>query len=634
MRSKTSCFNKTVFKKNLLRFAPVWGVYTLCLVVGILLIYGNGGVNKRFYFAYHMADMVTIMAVVNLLYAPIVAQLLFGDLYSSRMCNMLHAFPLRRESWFLTNVLSGLTFSVVPTLIMALLSFPLLAGSIFEGAFALSGWIFLASNLQFICFFGMAVFCVMVVGNRFTMLAAYGLLNAGAAITYWLINTVYTPMLYGVITPEQLMNNLTPVYHMVRQPYIQITTDFYQLRELFGDDLKGAIATYTITENWWRLWVLAGVGAAFSLLGLVLYKLRDLECAGSAVAFPILRPVFQVCCAVFVAAAAQFFLYNFLGMYQRNFLILTVGLVTGWFIGKMLTEHTTRVFNIHNFCGLAALAAVCAVSLWLTHVDILRIETRLPEAEKIKYVQYAGQKFTETEDIDNILRLHADALEHRAEDAGTYVLIDGQWIGCFGENYDKYVKDVEDSSKFQYTYVDNVSLTYEMESGKLIKRRYNIWTDTEYVDSEAGRISESYLTRWDTVNSRTVTIDGVEHKRLDLILKNVEGIHVDYMENSGRNLDELAKELAEDADSLIAAIKADCAAGNMAQNYLYHSGSFRIENEYSETGYNNLPEIGISISGEEYSWWVSVYPDSEHTLRWLENHGVLMAEITDQELRW
>ena len=95
---------------------------------------------------------------------------------------------------------------------------------------------------------------------------------------------------------------------------------------------------------------------------ILLYRVRDLECAGSAVAFPILRPVFQVCCAVFVAAAAQFFLYNFLGMYQRNFLILTVGLVTGWFIGKMLTEHTTRVFNLHNFCGLAALAAVCAVS--------------------------------------------------------------------------------------------------------------------------------------------------------------------------------------------------------------------------------------------------------------------------------
>lgn len=628
MRSKTSCFNRTVFRKNLMRFAPVWGVYTLCLVVGILLIYGNGGINKRFYFAYHMADMVTIMALVNLFYAPIVAQLLFGDLYNSRMCNMLHAFPLRRESWFLTNVLSGLTFSLVPTAIMALLSFPLLAGSIFEGAMSLSWWIFLASNLQFICFFGMALFCVMVVGNRFTMLAAYGLLNAGAAIAWWLINTVYTPMLYGVITPTQLMENLTPLQHMVNKPYIQITTDLYQLRELFGDDLKGAIASYTITENWWRLWVLAGVGVVFSLLGLVLYKIRDLECAGSAVAFPILRPVFQVCCAIFVAAAAQFFLYNFLGMYQRNFLILTVGLVTGWFIGKMLTEHTTRVFNVKNCIGLAALAAVCAVSLWLTNVDIFHIETRLPDAEKISYVQFGGRKFTEAEDIDNLLRLHADALEHRAESYGTYVLVDGEWIQYIDTNADRID---EENPNNQYTYVDSISLTYELENGKIIRRRYYVWMDTKYMDSEAGRIAKSYMTQWDSVNYPTITIDGEEHKRLDLILENPKAFYVDYVEQ-GDWQEELATR--ENLNSLIAAIKADCAAGNMAQNYVYHSGSFRVENEYSETGYNMISEIGISISGEKYSWWVSVYPDSAHTLKWLEDHDLLVPEITDQDLRW
>ncbi len=626
MRSRTSCFNKTVFRKNLLRFAPVWGVYTLCLVVAVLLLYSNGGTMKQFHFAYHMTQLEEIMAVVNLFYAPIVAQLLFGDLYNSRMCNMIHAFPLRRESWFLTNVLSGFAFSLVPTLIMALLSFPLLAGSLFENAMSLSWWIFLASNLQFACFFGMAVFCVMVVGNRFTMLAAYGLLNAGAMIVYWLIDTVYTPMLYGVITPTQLTFTLTPMYHMTNFPYIQTSADLYQLREIFGEELKGAVATFTITDQWWRLWVLAAAGLVFALLGLVLYKIRNLECAGSAVAFPILRPVFQVCCAVFVAAAAQFFLYNFIGMNQRNFLILSVGLVAGWFIGKMLTEHTTRVFNLKNFYGPAALAAVFAVSLWLTHVDILRIETRLPQAEKIEYVAFSGRQFTETEDIDKLLRLHADALEHRAESSGTYVLVDGEWVHYIDNN--SHLIDEENPDN-QYTYVDSIRLTYKMENGKIINRRYYIWMDTRYVESEAGRIAEGYFTQWDTINSRTVTINGVEHKRLDLILENVKSIYVDYMEEGDRQL-----ELAKDADSLIAAIKADCAEGNMAQNYIYHSGSFRMEDEFTETGYRYHSELGISIGGEKYSWWVSVYPDSVHTLRWMKDHGVLMAEITDQDLRW
>ena len=34
MRSKTSCFNLTLFKKNMARFAPLWLLYTLALLLG------------------------------------------------------------------------------------------------------------------------------------------------------------------------------------------------------------------------------------------------------------------------------------------------------------------------------------------------------------------------------------------------------------------------------------------------------------------------------------------------------------------------------------------------------------------------------------------------------------------------
>ena len=625
MRSRTSCFNATVFRKNLLRFAPVWGVYTLCLVMGILLMYTNGGDMKQYYFARHMTDLVEVMALVNLVYAPIVAALLFGDLYSSRMCNMLHAFPLRRENWFVTHVVSGMACSLVPTLVMALVSFPLLMGSLFEGAVALSWWIFLASNLQFACFFGMAVFCVMVVGNRFAMLASYGLLNAGAAIAYWLIDTVYTPMLYGVITPTALSELLTPIHHMVNQQYIEVSAELYLLREMFGEQLRGAVASYTITDQWWRLWMLSGVGLVFALLGLGLYKIRNLECAGSMVAFPVLRPVFEVLCAIFIAAAAQFFLCNFVGMSERNFLILTVGLAAGWFIGKMLTEHTSRVFHLRNCCGLAALAAVFAASLWLTHVDILKIETTLPEADQILRVTFNGTEYTQREDIDNFLVLQADALENRAEEAGLYVLVDGQWIQRYSDPDAEY----PDAS---FTYVDSARLTYEMKNGKLIDRRYNIWVDNAYVRSEAGRIAEDYLTRWETINDQKVLVNGVEYNRLDLVLENIQGIYVDYMDIKGQDTRPQQAALAQDVDSLIAAMKADCAAGNMAQNYMYHTGSFRMEDDYSEKGYYDFPELGISISSENYNWWVSIYPDSIHTLEWLRDHGVLNAEVRPESI--
>lgn len=110
MQSKTSCFNKTIYKKNLTRFAPVWVVYTLCLILGTLLLYNNGGIHKAFHFPRHfMENLPQVLALVQLCYALLVAQLLFGDLYNARMSNMLHAFPITRESWFVTNMVTGLT---------------------------------------------------------------------------------------------------------------------------------------------------------------------------------------------------------------------------------------------------------------------------------------------------------------------------------------------------------------------------------------------------------------------------------------------------------------------------------------------------------------------------------------------
>ena len=104
MPSKTSCFNKTVFQKNLTRFAPVWVLYLLCLLLGMMMLYAGDGDGQGYWFADNMSEMIQLMAFVNLIYAPLVAALLFGDLYNSRMCNALHAMPLRRESWFLTNI--------------------------------------------------------------------------------------------------------------------------------------------------------------------------------------------------------------------------------------------------------------------------------------------------------------------------------------------------------------------------------------------------------------------------------------------------------------------------------------------------------------------------------------------------
>lgn len=617
MRSKTSSFNQTAFRKDLTRFAPVWVLYTICLILGLFLLYTDRTNYRDHYFAHNMTQLLPIMGVVNLFYAPLVAQLLFGDLYNSRMCNMLHAMPLRRENWFAAHVISGVLFSLIPTAIMLAVATPLLMGSIFESGWQIGLLVFLGTNLQYLCFFGIAVFATMCVGNRFTMAAGYGLINAGAYIGYWLIDTIYTPMLYGIVTPTALAENLTPVAHMVNHNYI--TADNRSLlRELFGDEMKGAVAHFQITDEWWRLWACAAVGIVFLLAALVLYRKRHLEYAGDAVAFPCLKPVFQVLCSVFVMTAAQFFLYSFLGLRDRNYVVLAVGLIVGWFIGKMLIERSTRVFRLQNWYGLGALAAALVLTLVCTHFDVLNIEERMPKFERIKNVRistnYTGGSYIEDpEDIAMALQLHKYALEDRADSTGGYVIgSNGEWVSYIDNNSDLIDEEDEDQP---WKYVARVQLSYELNNGNMVRRDYNVW-----VDSPAGQLTEEYLNRWDVINSRYVTVDEVEHNRLDVVLESFESMYVGYL-----NEEDMPEELRsrETAESFLTAVKADAAEGNLAQHPYFHTGYFRREDDRVDDGYDKFNQLWIQLSGDKYGWEVEIFPDSRHSIQWLQDHGLM-----------
>ena len=630
MRSKTSFFNKTIYKKNLTRFAPVWGLYTLCLVLGVVLLYSNGGTMKQFHFAKnYINDMFSIMAVVNLGYALLVAQLLFGDLYNSRMCNMLHAFPINRESWFITNVVSGLTFSLVPTAVMALVAAPLLMGSIFENAVVLSPLVFLAANLEFVCFFGMASFAAMCTANRFTMAAGYGLLNAGAMIAYWLIDTVYTPMLYGVITPVALMWNLTPMYHMSERQFVESTASFYDLREIYGDRLEGAVAQFTITDQWPHLWIIAGVGILFALLALILYKKRDLECAGDAVAFSWLVPVFEVLCAVFVATATEYTLENLLYIEATSRWTLFLGLIVGWFIATMLVERSARVFRPKNCTGLLILSAVFGVSLALTHFDVLGIEDYIPAASKVKSVQLATdwssfRKMEDVQEIEAMLDLQRESLAERVENSGTYLLgYDGSWVFYVDTNDHLYDKEDKDTP---YKFAASVNLTYELTNGKIIKRRYNVWAE-----SPAGEIANTHLNSWDELNDPYEREDGTMTTRLEEAMKHFEMIDVGYVDP--QDLPEICR--SKDATmELLQCIDRDLQEGHMAQHPYFHRGCFRYEDEWAEDGYSLTDCTTINIGGKKTNWYVNVYPDATHTLRWLRSHDLLDWQILENDTIW
>ena len=119
MKSKTSFFNFTAVKKNITRFAPVWGLYTVFLLI-CLFTMGRDG--HPAILARDIWEAMGGMAIINLMYGGICAIMLMGDLFNAKICNAIHAFPVRREGWLLGHIISGILFSFVPNVLITVLA--------------------------------------------------------------------------------------------------------------------------------------------------------------------------------------------------------------------------------------------------------------------------------------------------------------------------------------------------------------------------------------------------------------------------------------------------------------------------------------------------------------------------------
>ena len=584
MKSRTSFCNMTVLRKDLTRFAPVWGCYCVFL---LLMLAGLIGLGNDYIRALNAANYVTYMATVNLIYAFLVVQMLFGDLYNSRMCNALHALPLKRECWFGSHLIAALAFSLVPNLLAALIAMPVMG----QGWMILLYW-FGASAMQYIFFLGTALVSAMIVGNRFAMMAVYVLINFLSVLFYWFAATIYEPMLYGV----QFSNNgfilLSPCSQMTRFHYLvdvkSLAVSTAQIPYLLdgepttiiSDKMAGVYAEFVTNDGafavslgsgWGYIALCAVIGVALVFLALWLYRRRKLETAGDFIAIPALEPVFLVLFTLGVGAFFQLFAELFgLGV---QMIFLAAGLVVGYYGGRMLLMRTTRVFQPKALAGIAAIGILMGGSIGLMKIDAFGIVRNIPETAKIEsvlmsegyYVAFNSPRytFTEAEDIEAIRSLHQDVLDDRPLDTDGYGV--------------------------------SVHLLYTLSDGRTVERYY---PDLR-TDSAAGQKLKDYYG----------TMEFVMEIREDQIPEIAENITYFWFGRDALNANELKH---YDMEALLRAIAADCKAGNMIQNRGYHLGQ-------QEAGWLELEYRDSNSEGHYIS--VYVYDSCENTISWLENYN-------------
>ena len=593
MKSRTSSCKNAALRKDFGRFWPVWVGYILCLAI-LQIVQGND--EMRYWYAANMAEIISVMGLVTWAYALVAAQMLFGDLFNSRMCNGLHALPLKREHWFSAHITAGLLFSLVPTALMTVFSEILihLYSEVVNGWQIPLYW-FAASNLQYLFFFGLAVLCAMCAGSRFAMAVVYCMVNFFSILLYLLVDQLYTPLLRGVITQSDIFELLCPVYQIIVTRFVdtdRIKTDRTYIDE-FGAEQTEYIGEFTLQyESWIYIAILAVLGVLLLMAARTIYKRRKLECAGDFLAVRWLEPVFQVVFTVLCAAGFHGAFYIFFGSGADAYLLMGIGLVTGWFAGRMFLERSTRVFRLKNFAGLALLAALIAGSMYVTKLDPLGVKTWTPDADAAESVSIClshHRDFTteDPEEIAEILRLHELALADDAAVLEEY----GDWGGY--------------SSAIENQPAAHLSITYRLENGMRSAREYYI-----LAASEAGEIARKYNSRVEVVvtHSDIGSADDLRYK-----MKNVDTIYVGgYKVDEEYITPDFLRELTE-------AILADCESGALVQSAPYHPEKL-IDNEGAAT---DVRSIYMDIHGMDFFCYLDIYADCENVLAVLEKTNVM-----------
>ena len=593
MKSRTSSCKAAALRKDLSRFWPVWVGYGLFLMLyqGILTMD-----DMSYWYAANIGTAMSVMGVVGGIYALLVAQMLFGDLFSPRMCNGIHCLPLKREHWFSAHITAGFLFSLIPTAVMV----PFSEAIIYLYSEMIDSWQlplywFAATNLQYIFFFSLAVFAVMCTGNRFAAAILYGIFNFASLLIYLMVDQLYTPLLKGVVTTSTVFYRLCPMAQLTALRFVdpeRVETGKTYV-DVSGIEQREYIGRFDVMpEGWIYAAIIAVVGIVLLLAARQMYKKRHLECAGDFLAVHWLEPVFQVVFTVLCGSCFHAVFLIFFGLRgELVYFIMAIGMIVGWFAGRMMIERTTRVFRLRNILGFALTAAAVALSLFVTAMDPLGIATWVPEAETVKYASLSLRynsivEFEMPEEMADLIRLHEIALEQDV---------------TVSEDYDSYFYNDNDDDPD----AARVELTYVLENGMTARRQYFV-----LVDSEGGEIIRKYCSRLEAVifNSYIPRPVDLQHS-----FRHAENVHV-----HGRAIP--AEYLTEEfLVSLADAVMADCKAGNMVQLGVFHPGI--IMEGYADGSPTRM--LNLDVEGQHLSFYVDIYADSENIMAVLEPTGIL-----------
>ncbi len=614
MQLKKSCFNKTIFLKNIKSYWPIWAIFVLIAFIALPVA---SLMNGSFYTGSVPADIREIMqfynitigtgvSVLSMGFAVICAAAVFSYLSSHRSASFFHSLPVSREGLFITAYLSGYSFLAVPTIAAILLDVVLIAvkgGNIIVPALIGMG----ISLLTEFFFYTFAVLCMIISGNAIGGFIFYGILNGVFAFMVFVADELaqffYFGQPYSVISQE-LSSWLCPVYGLsrVRAEYVY---------NIPGDVRIGSVEVVGLElKDMHFLIYYAAIAVIFLAISFVEYRRKHTESVGEVITVKWIKPFFKwgFTTCFMLLFTMLFYSIFFSGNRDAEWYVVISSVIfsiIGYIFAEMITRKSFKVFKSLRPTALIYIFLSVVVILTMKF-DLTGFEKRMPaSADEVKSVNLSleGEMVIDNPAIINeIISIHKDIVSDK-----DYIENEVRRI------YERQADYYEESDRFYYDYAyegdqgivwdgasiqsdmdtyvgartQNVRIEYRLTSGKTLKRRYDIPLRTDRNDPDYIRKLKDIYNNPECIYDRCfgdVDPDIFDIKYADVLVYNESGLDRDVVLTDG------------DARGLIEAVKKDIASGNFSRDL------FDVYKE-SDTFFAEVINLNFIATKAQYENW-------------------------------
>ena len=572
MKSKTSYFNKAVFKKDMTQFWSLWAVeIVISLLIfimplmssvnGIIREYTGNTLNARSDIKEALISFTAVLAnpVFLFVMAIVVAVVVFQYTFNSREMYMIHSLPVKRETLFISHYIAGVVMLLIPYVIG-------FAGYIIVGKMYCAGLTISLLLLAFevfamiLLFYGIACMVVMVSGNSIMSISIYCVLNVLYIGLYMMFISVNQMFSYAdrTVDMENILTGryawLSPIVFLYRKTGFKWTG---VKRWSDSTSLKSEII------RWSEILPFVCAFAAAIIIfiaALLLYKYRKSETVGDMIAFswgkPVYRTVFAIAGGMFFALISWtiYFLQdigdtiNGGAAYGTKRLIGIVALILicviiCYFVSEMMLKKTFFIWK--SFSRKNFLAVVGGMLLFLVLEATGVIGIKIPKLNNISTLEISSENtilYTDKDDISKFVKLNKEIEEKRLKSDG-------------------------DSTC-------GVSFCYRLKNGTKREFSYEVLTGQ-------GTISDRIVECANNSNQKYEAVFSKAYKEADYKLQNVEVEDADSSSDSDTyaSTEEARKEIYE-------AVLKDIDAGNIDVLDLSYQGSGDDKHLYFKTYVN------------------------------------------------